>query len=246
MLNLFPLAVLAAAAPAASAQERDAPFVPSPDAVVEQMLDLAEVTAQDRVLDLGSGDGRIAIAAGRRGAQAVGVDIDSRLVASAYFRAREAELTPRVSFRRENLFETRLRDADVLTLYLMPEINLRLRPRILNEMQPGSRVVSHAFDMGDWAHDGFATVEHRRVFLWIVPAVVGGHWDMTLPDGTQARLTIDQRYQKVSGTLGSEVLDFAELRGDRLVLGHRGLRFEGRVAAARIDGEDWYAVRAES
>jgi SAM-dependent methyltransferase len=243
MLRTLPILAIVAAAPAL-AQDRDAPFVPSPDDIVERMLDLAEVTAEDRVIDLGSGDGRIAIAAGRRGARALGVDIDPGLVSRAYFRARDAELTPRVSFRRENLFETRLRDADVLTLYLMPEINIRLRPRILNEMQPGARVVSHAFDMGDWTHDGFATVDGRRVFLWIVPAVVGGRWDMTLPDGTTALLTLDQRYQKVSGTLGSDVLDHVGLRGDRLTLGYRGQRFTGRVDAASIEGDGWRATRA--
>lgn len=241
MIAALPLIALAAAAPA---QTRDAPFVPSPDAVVEAMLDLAEVTPADELLDLGSGDGRIAIAAGRRGARALGVDIDSRLVARAYFRAREAELTPRVGFRRENLFETRLRDADVLTLYLMPEINLRLRPRILNEMRPGARVVSHAFDMGDWAHDGFASIDGRRVFLWIVPAVAGGRWTLKLPDGSTTPLDLDQRYQKVSGTLGGVVLDAVMLRGDRLAFAWRGRRFEGRVGDARIEGPGWHAVRA--
>lgn len=239
-LTLSTVTLIAAAS---AAQERDAPFVPSPDAVVEAMLDLAAVTPEDRVIDLGSGDGRIAIAAGRRGAEAMGVDIDSGLVARAYFRAREAELTPRVSFRRENLFETRLRDADVLTLYLMPEINARLRPRILNEMKPGARVVSHAFDMGDWAHDGFTSVDGRRVFLWIVPAVAGGRWAMTMADGRTASLVLDQRYQKVTGTLDGTLLDQVMLRGDRLSFRQGDRRYEGRVEDASITGDGWRAVR---
>lgn len=243
MLSVAPIVAIIAAAPALYS-DRDAPFVPSPAEVVEAMLDLAEVTAEDRVIDLGSGDGRVAIAAGRRGAEALGVDIDSALVARAYFRAREAELTPRVSFRREDLFETRLRDADVLTLYLMPEINVRLRPRILNEMRPGARVVSHAFDMGDWTHDGFRTIDGRRVFLWIVPAVVGGRWNLNTPDGRSALLELDQRYQKVAGTVDGNVLDHVQLRADRLSFRYQGRRYEGRVGDASIEGEGWRATRA--
>lgn len=244
MFWLFPVAALIAAPPVLQ-RDRDAPFVPSPEPVVEAMLTLAEVTADDLVVDLGSGDGRIAIAAGQRGAQALGVDIDSALVARANFRAREAELSPRVRFRRENLFETRLRDADVLTLYLMPEMNLRLRPRILNEMRPGARVVAHAFDMGDWAHDGFVRVDERRVYLWIVPAVVGGRWNVTMADGGKAALELEQRYQRVTGTLGGRVLADATLRGDRLTFSDGARRYEGRVGYASIDGEGWRAVRVE-
>jgi SAM-dependent methyltransferase len=235
-------AALIAAAPVLQ-RERDAPFVPSPDAVVTAMLDLAEVKAGDRLIDLGSGDGRIAIEAARRGARALGIDIDSSLVARANFRAREAELSRRVQFRREDLFETRLRDADVVTLYLLPDINLRLRPRLLNEMRAGSRIVSHAFDMGDWAHDGFANVDGRRVFLWIVPAIVGGRWTMTLPGGTNAPLVLEQRYQKVTGTLGGTVLDGMELRGDRLSFRAGGQRYSAKVGDASLEGDGWRAVR---
>ncbi|WP_315760291.1 SAM-dependent methyltransferase [Sphingomonas sp. Y38-1Y] len=239
MLWLLPIAVVAA-----PDQARDAPYVPSPDEIVAAMLDLADVKPGERVLDLGSGDGRIPIAAGRRGATAIGVDIDTRLVARANFRAREAEVAQRVRFRRENLFETRLRDADVLTLYLMPEVNLRLRPRILNEMQPGARVVSHAFDMGDWTHDFFVNLDARRVYLWIVPAVVGGRWTLMRADGTRAPLDLDQRYQKVAGTLGGGLLNEVVLRGDRLRFVHAGRTYEGRVGDTSIDGEGWRAVRA--
>ncbi|TKD53281.1 class I SAM-dependent methyltransferase [Sphingomonas baiyangensis] len=229
-------------------QERDAPFVPSPEPVVEAMLDIAEVGPDDLLIDLGSGDGRIAIAAGKRGAEALGIDIDSRLVARANWLAREAELSPRVRFRRENLFDTRLRDADVLTLYLMPDMNLKLRPRILNEMRPGSRVVAHAFDMGDWTHDGFTRVDERRVYLWIVPAVAGGQWRMALPGGGAATLTIEQRYQRISGTLDAAILTDAMLRGDRITFTANGRRFEGLVGDRTIepapgDAGGWRAER---
>ena len=152
----------------------DVPYVPTPPEVVERMLDMAEVKPDDFVIDLGSGDGRIAIAAAKRGARAFGVDIDPQRVEEAQENARRAGMQGRVSFRRQNLFDTRIDEATVLTMYLLRKVNLELRPRVLDELKPGTRVVSHAFSMGDWKPDGHSEVGYRQVYLWIVPAKVAG------------------------------------------------------------------------
>jgi SAM-dependent methyltransferase len=153
----------------AAAQEPDVPYAPTPHEVVAQMLDLAGVTAADVVYDLGSGDGRIVIMAARRGARGVGVEIDPELVARARRNARDAGVAARVRFVRQDLFKTSLRDATVVTLFLYPDVNLRLRPKLLGELRPGTRVVSYAFDMGDWQPAKTAEAGGRKVYLWVVP-----------------------------------------------------------------------------
>lgn len=166
--------LLAAPAPAPLLAEqapprRDVPFVPTPDEVVEEMLDLAKVTKRDIVYDLGSGDGRIVIAAARRGARAVGVDIDPARVADGKLNAREAGVSDRARFIEGDLFDTDLGEATVVTLYLLPDVNMRLRPKLLSELRPGTRIVSHAFDMGDWKPRRTKTIGGSTVFLWTVP-----------------------------------------------------------------------------
>ena len=140
------------------------------------MLNLARVGAGDFVIDLGSGDGRIPIMAGRTGARALGVELDDKLLEKARNAAQSAGVSGHVSFRKEDLFRTPLDDATVITLYLLPELNVRLRPRILS-LRPGTRVVSHQFPMGDWRPD---TVDDNggRIYLWIVPANVAGRWQI--------------------------------------------------------------------
>lgn len=226
----------------------DVPFVPTPPGVVAAMLDLAEVGAGDSVIDLGSGDGRVAIAAGERGATALGVEIDPALVARANARARAAGVSERVRFRGEDLFQARLRDASVVTMYLLPDVNLRLRPRLLNELPAGARVVSHAFDMGDWSPDGYVRAEDKNVYLWIVPAVAGGRWRMTMADGGTATLALDQRYQKVTGTIDGAALSAVTLRGDRLRFTDRrtGRSYSGQVGLSAMTGEGWRATRLEA
>lgn len=188
-------------APVAPAElDLDVPYVPTPRPVVEAMLDLAELTPNDYLIDLGSGDGRIVVAAARRGARALGVDIDPARVSEGYAAAQFAEVSPRTSFRRQDIFETPLREATVVTAYLLPAINLRLRPRLLTELRPGTRVVTHAFAMGDWQPDAHRVIDGRNIYLWIVPAVVGGGWTLTDGGATMA-LTLDQRFQRVTGTL---------------------------------------------
>jgi SAM-dependent methyltransferase len=149
----------------------DVPYVPTPQTVVDAMLSLAAVKKDDVVYDLGCGDGRIVITAAKKyGARGVGIDIDPERIKEANANAKLAGVNDRVKFVEQDLFKTDFNEASVVTLYLLPDINLRLRPKLLSELKPGTRVVSHAFDMGDWKPDKTETVDgDRRVFFWIIP-----------------------------------------------------------------------------
>ncbi|MGZ8361005.1 MAG: class I SAM-dependent methyltransferase [Allosphingosinicella sp.] len=233
----------------------DAPYVVTDYEVVDAMLAMAEVRPDDFVLDLGSGDGRILIAAARsHGARGLGVEIDPGRIREAEANARGARVNNKVQFRRQDLFETPLNEADVLTLYLTPEVNLRLRPRILSQMRPGSRVVSHDFDMGDWRPEARRQVGSATLYLWVVPAQVAGRWQLETEDSS-ATLDLQQSHQQLQGTIvGSERSSRVE---QGRVLGQRvsfvadpgdGRRaFEGRLNGNRIEplrpGEGWRAVR---
>ncbi|KAM3113147.1 SAM-dependent methyltransferase [Phormidesmis sp. 146-33] len=156
----------------AQPQERalDVPYVPTPTAVVEEMLKLAKVGKNDVLYDLGSGDGRIVVTAAQKfGTKGVGVDIDPERVKEANENARKAGVTDRVEFRQQDLFKTDLRNATVVTLYLLPRINLQLRPKLFKELKPGTRIVSHAFDMGDWKPEKVVEVGSSTVYYWVVP-----------------------------------------------------------------------------
>ena len=146
------------------------PFVPTPQEVVDRMIALAGVKAGDTVYDLGSGDGRIVIAAARKGARAVGFDIDSGLVNESRENIRKAGLQHLAEIRLQDILTVDLSPATVVTMYLLPNVNLKLKPHIVSQMKPGSRVVSHAFDMGDWKPDKTERVNGRTIYLWIVPA----------------------------------------------------------------------------
>ncbi|HYN46326.1 MAG TPA: methyltransferase domain-containing protein [Allosphingosinicella sp.] len=248
--------ILAAAALPAlagfAAPELEVPFVPTPHSLVQRMLDLAQIGPSDYLIDLGCGDGRIAVAAAQRGARALGVDLDPLRIAEAAAAARIAGVEARVRFRRQDLFRTPIYDADVVALYLLPRLNLALRPRLLTELRPGSRIVSHAFDMGDWRPEAEETHDGRRIYLWIVPAVAGGSWALTEGDGSAFALEIEQRYQEVSGTLtgGGRVMDLrgAVLRGTSLAFtvdAASGPRlYRGVIDGAAIVGETgWRALR---
>jgi len=228
--------------------EYDVPYVPTPPELVEKMLDLAQVAASDYLIDLGCGDGRIALAAARRGARALGVDIDPVRIQEAVNAARFAQMQNRVVFRRQDLFRTPIYEASVIALYLLPGINLALRPRLLTELRPGSRVVSHAFHMGQWRADAREELDGRRIYLWIVPAVAGGSWTVTEADGAISVLEIEQRFQDVTGTLtgqsGALALQQAELRGTRLSFTAGGRAWLGTVGDAAITGEGWTARRS--
>jgi hypothetical protein len=218
-------------------KELDTPYVPTPQVVVDRMLDMAQLKSGETVIDLGSGDGRIMIEAARKyGARGFGVEIDPKLVKISNERALEAGVADRVKFLQQDLFKTDFREANVLTLYLLPDVNLALRPKILAELKPGSRVVSHDYGMGDWRPDAEETIaapdkkvgarKESQVFLWTVPANVDGEWSFELSSGVKSRrtrLVLKQKYQVVSGTVeltgqGDVRLSGGRLRGDELRL----------------------------
>ncbi len=153
-------------------QERpgDVPYVPTPQPVVNRMLELGQVDKNDVLYDLGSGDGRIPITAAQKyGARGVGVDIDPERIQEANANAQKAKVTDRVRFVQQDLFNTDLSEATVVTLYLLPDINVKLRPKLLKELKPGTRIVSHAFDMGEWKPERVEQVEGRTIYVWTVP-----------------------------------------------------------------------------
>ena len=153
------------------AHARDVPFVPTPERVVEKMLEVASVGPKDVVYDLGSGDGRIVITAAKKyGARGIGIDIDPDRIKDARANARKAGVEKRVEFRQGDLFEAKIGDATVVTIYLLSGINLKLKPKLLAELKPGTRIVSHAFDMGDWKPEATAKVGTSTVYYWVVPA----------------------------------------------------------------------------
>lgn len=256
------LALAASSLQAAEPVELDVPFVPTPEKAVARMLEMAAVGPQDTVFDLGSGDGRIAIAAVRDfgASRATGVDIDPQRVAEARANAKQAGVQDRVRFMEQDLFETDFSKATVVTMYLLPDVNIKLRPRILDELAPGTRIVSHAFTMGDWDSDQYQSVEGRSLYMWIVPARVAGTWRVAHPQG-DITLQVAQLYQKLTVTarrhdamLG---VQHARLQGDRLELvlddGGQRLRLVGRVRGDTIDAvatdgaeQGWQATRQAS
>jgi predicted O-methyltransferase YrrM len=243
----------AAFAPPPAPPQLDAPNLASDMAVVDTMLVLAALRPDDYVIDLGSGDGRILIAAARsNGAHGLGVDIDPAQIRLATRNARNAGVTGLVSFRQQDLFQTPLQDADILTLYLTQEVNLRLRPRILSQMRPGTRVVSHDFTMGDWHYDQRQRIGDAQVFLWIVPAQVNGTWTLT-EDGRTVPLELAQQYQRFTGTAGEDRrIEQGRLNGPNIRfiadLGRGRRVYEGTVEGNRMTGSgpgtSWSAVRA--
>jgi precorrin-6B methylase 2 len=224
--------------------KRDVPYVPTPEHVVKRMLELAEIKPGDFMMDLGSGDGRIAIAAARdHGARAVGIDIDPQRISEARENAKKAGVEDKVEFKQENLFETPIKDADVITMYLLTSVNLKLRPRLLEELRPGTRLVSHAFDMGDWEPDVRETVDGRSVYKWVVPAKVSGRWAVQYGERSFT-LDIDQQYQMLSGkaTVGEKdvPIENGKLDGANIVftleVGGQPETFAGKVNGDRIEG----------
>ena len=240
-------------APEVGRPGKDVMWVPSPDPLVDTMLELAGVTDADVVMDLGSGDGRTVIAAARLGARAVGVEYDPELVALSRARAAAAGVAERATFVAADLFEVELAPATVVTMFLLPELNAKLRPRLL-ALRPGTRIVSNTWDLGDWTADDTVVLDPCPGFctalLWIVPARVAGTW--RLPAG---ELVLDQQFQEVTGVLrrGAEAAAVEEgrLRGAQLDFRAGGVRYTGRVQGDVISGVadagartfDWRASR---
>lgn len=209
-----------ARAASGSPPKRDVPFVSTPHDVVQKMLEMADVGANDIVYDLGSGDGRIAIAAVKDfGAKkAVGIDIDPRRINESRGNAEAADVTDKVAFIEGNLFEFDFSEATVVTMYLLPRVNVKLRPKILSTLEPGTRVVSHDFDMGEWKPDRQAMVAGSDVLFWIVPARVEGTWQWQ-SEGQDFHLDLKQEFQNVIGKLRADgdaaTISQAELDGPR-------------------------------
>ena len=246
---------------AAGAAEPTVPYVPTPQEVVERMLEIAKVGPQDYLIDLGSGDGRIVVtAAKKRGARGFGVDLNPVRIEESIENAAKAGVSDRVTFQQRNLFETDLSDATVITMYLLPRVNLDLRPKLL-ELKPGTRLVSHDFSMDDWKPDAFAEMDVKEkygtapgsssIYFWIVPARVSGSWQWQLAVGGKPlayELALQQKYQMISGTVrvgGRSVkLEDARLRGDQIsfsfsvVVNGNPLKheFSGRVMDKGIEG----------
>ena len=207
----------------------DVPFVPTPPEVVDEMLKLADIRSGDLLYDLGCGDGRIVIGAAKRyGIRAVGIDIDPVRISESNANAAAAGVTDKVRFIEKNLFEADFRDATVVTMYLLTSVNLRLRPKLLAELRPGTRLVSHTFDMGEWRPDKSSFVataydDQRAVHFWVVPANVSGRWEWELADGSgRRRYTLEavQKFQVVTVTASSGAwpltVDDVVLTGDQI------------------------------
>jgi SAM-dependent methyltransferase len=214
---------------------KDVIWLPTPQELVDKMLDMAKVTPNDYVIDLGSGDGRTVItAAAKFGARAMGIEYNPDMVEYSARAAAKAGVAGKVKFVKADLFEADFSEATVVTMYLLPDINLRLRPKIL-DLRPGTRVVSHAFDMGTWKPDRTETLGGKTAFLWIVPAKVAGVWQ--LPQG---ELTLTQDLQMIEGTLktGGNTIEItnARLRGDQIGFSAGGAEYSGRVGGSRIEG----------
>ncbi len=240
--------------PQVGQEGKDVIWVPTPQALVEKMLDMAKLTAKDIHYDLGSGDGRTVITAAKRGAQAFGVEYNPDMVALSERAAAKEGVSAKAKFINGDIFETDFSRATVVTLYLLPSLNVKLRPTIL-KMKPGTRVVSHAFTMDEWQPDQTENVEGRTAYLWIVPAPVDATWKMS-----GGELTLKQSFQMITGTLkqgGKESTIKGQLSGDQIsftVLDADGAHrdFSGRVSGNAMQGvvkqpggeAKWSATRA--
>lgn len=247
VVSLF---ILMASSPL-QAQNLDVPYVPTPDNVVQKMLEVTDVKPSDYVIDLGSGDGRIVIAAAERGANGHGIDLDPERIEEARQNAENAGVDDRILFIEGNLFETDFSEASVITMYLLPSVNKKLRPELLDKMQPGTRIVSHSFDMGDWKADKKLTIESsgsssrsHDIYYWVIPAKVAGNWNFSA-DGKDFEINLTQKYQEITASLTDQngttyKTEEQLLRGDRITIkasnGNQFYIFSGRVEGDQIHG----------
>ncbi len=242
--------------PEVGQQGKDVVWVPTPQELVNKMLEIAEVTPNDFLIDLGSGDGRTVITAAKLGARAMGVEYNPDMVNLSRENAKQAGVTDKAEFIQADLFETDLSKATVITMFLLPEINLKLRPKLL-DLKPGTRIVSNTFTMGDWEEDYKVTTEENwnswnTAYLWIIPAKIGGTWKLGNSD-----LSLTQEYQMVRGTLNSEgksaLVNDGRLRGDQITFTINGDNYTGTVSNGTMKGtcansvkgstSDWFARR---
>jgi SAM-dependent methyltransferase len=234
--------------PQVGQEGKDVIWVPTPQELVNKMLDMAKVTPKDYVIDLGSGDGRTVITAAKRGAKALGIEYNPDMVELSKRNAAKEGVSDKASFVKADLFESDFSQAQVITMFLLSNINMKLRPKIL-DLKPGTRIVSNTFDMGDWKPDESATIQGCNSWctahLWIVPAKVDGAWK--LPEG---ELTIKQTFQNISGTLktASSVTPISgKLHGDQISFSAGTTAYTGRVNGNSMDGTvggaKWSATR---
>jgi len=230
----------AAYVPSEGQEGKDVVWVPTSQALVDRMLDMAKVTPRDFVMDLGSGDGRTVITAAKRGARAIGIEYNPDMVLLSKRSAQMEGVTARATFMKADLFETDLSRATVITMFLLPDINLKLRPKILR-LKPGTRVVSNTFTMGDWTADETAdlgeaagcTVSWCTALLWIVPADVAGAYSTT-----QGELVLKQEFQMLSGTLRTEGNTLAlkgKVRGEEITFKAGGREYRGRLNGGKLE-----------
>jgi hypothetical protein len=248
VLFAFTLPAAAQFQPQVGQSGKDVIWVPTPDDVVERMLTMAQVTAQDFVWDLGAGDGKIAIMAAKKfGARATGIEYNPDMVKHANANAQTAGVAGdgpgKAVIRHGDIFATDFTRATVITLYLLPALNMKLRPQLLS-MRPGTRVVSHSFSMEDWEADEISTLDGRRAYFWLVPANVMGAWNFEV-GGQRSEISIDQTFQKISGTVAlgpiHAGLRDARMRGANISFAYldgNGLRrdFSGRVTGGKMEG----------
>jgi SAM-dependent methyltransferase len=225
-------------------QGKDAIWVPTPNALIDLMLTVAKVTPQDKVVDLGSGDGRAVIAAAKRGAMARGIEFDENLVALSKMNAAKAGVADKATFERADIFATDFSDASVVVLFLLPDLNIKLRPSIL-DMKPGTRVVSNTFEMGGWFPDREESLKGEcdfffcKALLWIVPAKIDGEW--TIEAGSlSGALSLKQEFQTFTGMVRagdtSTPVTGGRLNGDELTFTAGGTAYTGKVNGDRIEG----------
>jgi precorrin-6B methylase 2 len=214
---------------------KDVVWVPTSEILVAKMLDMAKVTSEDYVIDLGSGDGRTVIAAAKRGAHAMGIEYNPDMVELSKRNAAEAGVTDKATFVKADLFESDFSKATVITMFLLPQINMKLRPTLL-ALKPGTRIVSNSFTMEDWEADETAKVEGDcsswcTALMWIVPAKVEGTWHLA-----QGDLGLTQQFQKVSGTLGATPIANGRLHGDEITFTLGEAEYSGRVNGDAMKG----------
>lgn len=259
IIALALLIALGCIATPARAVNKDVPYVPTPEEVVAEMLKQAQIRPGDLLYDLGCGDGRIVVTAARQyNARGIGVDIDPQRIAESNANAQAAGVSDRVKFVTGNLFDMDFKDADVVTLYLLPTVNMKLRPKLLSELRPGVRVVSHAFDMGDWAPDNELNVDPdgQTVYLWIIPAKAAGDWSATLksPSGEQkAELKLEQKFQNVTGTATIDgkphKITDGKLRGKELTFtltASPATKYTATIEGDKLTGESISATRQQA
>lgn len=241
----FPLLFLFCLTFELNAQSLDVPYVPTPDNVVEKMLDMVDVGPGDYVIDLGSGDGRIVIAAAKRGAYGHGVDLDPKRIREARENAVRAGVEDRVIFVEGNIFNTDFSRANVVTMYLLNSVNIQLRPHLLKNLKPGSRIVSHDFDMGNWKPEEYVQEGHSDIYFWLIPADVHGKWNWKA-GGKSFSMSANQEFQEITLQLksgnSSLAVENSKLLGDRISFtasnpsGGEKYVYSGRVEGNKIIG----------